>query len=130
MYVGVEEEPKITALDHKTADKVIRMIHHQIREKIDPKINYTIDTIQVPDTSPIRYVIHVSVSHSENLPVTVHSKGMIGIYVRNYGQTETASSEQIRDLVLMSENIPYDQPFTQTDFKEKIFQSCSVIYRR
>ena len=122
MYIGVEDKShKVLALDHKTTDRVIRMIHHQIREKIEPKINYNIDTIPVPDTSPIRYVVHISVSHNENLPVTVHSKGMIGIYVRNYGQTEIASSEQIRDLVLMSENIPYDQPFTQRDFKKEDF---------
>lgn len=122
MYVGVEDKThKVVALDHETADRMIRMIHHQIREKIDPAIRYEISTIPVPDTMPIRYVIKITVPVSAVLPVTVHCGGMMGIYVRDYGQTQTASSEQIRNLVRMSDHVPYDTPFVSQQYRKEDF---------
>ncbi len=127
LYVGVEDHShKIVAQDHTEADKTARMVHRQIREKIEPSIPYSIESIAVPGTSPIRYVLKISISASRDLPVTLHSKGMLGIYVRNFGQTESASPEQIRDLVLMSEHIPYDQPFTDQTYQSQDF---SVLHQ-
>ena len=122
LYVGVEDRShKIVALEHTEDDKTVRMVHRQIREKIEPTISYSMESIPVPETSPIRYILKISVSASEDLPVILHSKGFLGIYVRNFGQTESASPEQIRDLVLMSEHIPYDQPFTELTYQPQDF---------
>lgn len=127
LYVGVEDKShKILALEHSTADSVIRMIHHKIGEKISPSIDYDIDTIQVPGTIPARYVISVSVKVSRNLPVVIHEGGLLGIYVRNYGQTQIATPEQIRDLVLMSDHVPYDSPFTELSYDKKDF---SILFK-
>lgn len=122
LYVGGEDgSHKVVALDHKTADRMIRMVHRQIRDRLDPGIDYDISSIPVPDTSPIRYVLRITVKKSRQIPVTIHDSGMLGIYVRNYGQTEAATSEQIRDMILLSENIPYDTPFTDVIFRQKDF---------
>jgi ATP-dependent DNA helicase RecG len=102
------------------------MIHHKIGEKISPSIDYDIDTIQVPGTIPARYVISVSVKVSRNLPVVIHEGGLLGIYVRNYGQTQIATPEQIRDLVLMSDHVPYDSPFTELSYDKKDF---SILFK-
>lgn len=122
LYIGVENKShKIVSLDHETADRIILMIHRLIKERIQPKISYTVHTITVPDTKPLRYIIQVHVSPSSELPVTVKENGLLGIYVRNYGITETATPEQIRDLVLLSESIPYDSPFTDQLYQKKDF---------
>jgi len=132
MYIGVEDKThKITALDHKLADAVIRMIYRQIREKIEPGLDLEIKTISVTGGEQIRYIIEIDVRPGRNLPVVLHEGGLLGIYVRNYGQTETASPEQIRDLILMSEQVPFDRPFTEYDYEAADFHKMfSVIKER
>ena len=126
LYVGVEDKShKVVASDHETADRIVLMVHRQLRNKVTPQINYDISAIPVPDTSPSRYIIKIDVKKSSSLPVMLHQDGLLGIYVRNFGRTDIATPEQIRDMILMSEEIPYDQPFTKEIFdpsKYKKFQ--------
>ena len=84
------------------------MIHRQTKERIDPAISYDINGIDVEFGEEKRYIIEVIVKKSNNLPVTLHEDGLLGIYVRNFGRTDIASSEQIKDLILMSDNVPFD----------------------
>lgn len=130
LYIGVEDKThKVVALDHQMTDRIILMIHRQIREKIAPKLSYEVDTIPVTGDEA-RYIIRVRVDVGKELPVTLHERGLLGIYVRNYGRTETATPEQIRDLILMSEQIPYDQPFTDKDYREEDFEEMFELARK
>lgn len=132
MYVGVEDKThKIVALDHLTADKVIRMVYRLIREKVEPGIDIEINSIPVRTDEQTRYVLEITVAPGKNLPVTLHENGLLGIYIRNYGQTQTAAPEQIRDLVLMSEQIPFDQTFTDEQYDPNHFTKLlSLIKER
>ena len=122
LYIGVDNKShQIVALDHETADKTILMIHRNIRERVEPAIDYEISSIPYPGSMPTRYVLKVSVPMSRNLPVSLHVNGLLGIYVRNFGQTTLATSEQIRELILLSDNLPYDQPITDQLFRWELF---------
>ena len=122
IYIGVEDKThKVVALTHDKADKVVLLIHRMIREKVTPTIKYTITPHAVPNISPTRYVLAIRVEKSRNLPVVLHEDGLLGIYVRDFGQTRIASTEEIRDLVLLSENVPYDKPFTDVDYRKTDF---------
>ena len=122
MFIGVEDKThKVVALDQKTADKVVLMIHRQIRERVEPIIDYDISNIVIKDNEKARYVLKVEVKANKNLPVALHDYGMLGIYVRNFGRTDLATQEQIRDLVLMSDNTPYDTIFGEVDFSQNDF---------
>ena len=122
IYIGVDDETHdVRAFTHKEADKLIQMIHRQIRNRITPLISYDISTITIPAKEQPRYVICVVVEKSSALPVALHEEGLLGIYVRSYGRTDIASSEQIRNLVLMSENVPYDSMFTDAIFTKEWF---------
>ena len=122
LYIGVDNKShKVLSLDHQTADHTVLMIHRQIHNRIEPPIDYEIDPIPCPGSMPTRYVLCVSVKPGRNLPVTVHEEGLLGIYVRTFGRTELATTEQIRDMVLMSDHVPYDQPFTDENFDPKRF---------
>lgn len=128
MYIGVDNKShKILALDHQSADHIVLMIHRQIHERLEPLIDYEITPIPFPGKVPTRYVLCISVKPAKNLPVTVHEEGLLGIYVRTFGRTELASPEQIRDLILMSDHVPYDQPFTDEEFDPEKF---SKLYAR
>ena len=123
LYVGVENKShKVVALDHETADKISLMVHRQLRNKVTPLINYDISAIPVPGILPCRYVLRINVLKSNNLPVVLHQDGLLGIYVRIFGRTDVATPEQIRDMVLMSEEIPYDRPFTDIIFDPEKFK--------
>ena len=129
LYVGVENSShKILALDHKTADKVTLMVHRQIKERVDGQFSYKIEAIPVPKTKPVRYVLRVDVQKSKALPVTLRERGLLGIYVRNFGATSIASPEQIRDMILLSDSAPFDQPFTQEVFDDKDFAALENLY--
>ena len=52
----------------------------------------------------------------------VHEGGLLGIYVRSFGETVQATPEQIREMVLMSDNTPYDRPFVDAHFRQEDFQ--------
>lgn len=122
MFIGVEDKThKVVALDQKKADKIILMVHRQIRERIEPIIDYDVSCIVVKETNEPRFVIKVEVKANKNLPVALHVDGMLGIYVRNYGRTDLASQEQIRDLILMSDNTPFDSTFTCEKYNENDF---------
>lgn len=129
LFVGVENNShKILALDHTTADKVSLMIHRQIKERIEGQFSYKITALPVAGTSPVRYVLQISVQKSAIIPVTLHESGLLGIYVRNFGSTVLATPEQIRDMVLLSDNIPFDQPFTATIFDGSLFSTLCRVY--
>lgn len=130
LFIGVEDKThKVVALDHQTADKVSLMIHRQIKDKIEPALDYDMKAYPFPASEPTRYVLCVEVSRSKSLPVTVHADGMLGIYIRRFGRTETASSEQLRELVLQSDNIPFDRPFTPSHFKREDFGRLLSLHR-
>lgn len=117
LIVGVEDKThKVVALEQTQADKIVLMIHRQIRERIDPVIDYDVSSIVIKELSTPRYIIKIDVKANKNLPVTLHDNGMLGIYVRNYGRTDLASGEQIRDLVLMSDNTPFDISFVDENY--------------
>ena len=124
MYIGVEDKThKIVALDQKLADRIILMIHRQIRDRIEPVIDYDVSGIVIREAAVPRYVIKIEVKANKNLPVALHDNGMLGIYVRNYGRTDLATQEQIRDMVLMSENTPFDTAFCEEDYHEEDYQT-------
>ena len=128
LLVGVEDNThKIVALDKKTADKTILMIHRQIKERIEPEISYDVNGINVKLGEDTRYIIEVVVKKSRSPPVTLHEDGLLGIYVRNFGRTDIASSEQIKDLILLSDNVPFDTGITDVLYNEEKFKKLHVV---
>ena len=128
LFVGVEDKThKVVALDQKLADKVVLMIHRQIRERVEPVIDYDVSSIVIKGQGEPRYVIRVDVRANKNLPVALHDGGLLGIYVRNYGRTDLASQEQIRDLILMSDNTPFDIAWIDEDYKEENYRVLQEV---
>lgn len=107
-------------MDHETADKQVLLIHRQIKQRLEPAVSYKIESIPVKEKEITRYILKVSIAKSQILPVMIHEDNLLGIYVRNYGNSVLATPEQIRDLVLLSDNNPFDQPFTQKNFTRGI----------
>ncbi|MCR4838036.1 MAG: putative DNA binding domain-containing protein [Eubacterium sp.] len=123
LYIGVDNKThKLVSLTHDKADQVVLLIHRLVREKVSPTIHYDIISHPVPNTTPIRYVLEVRVEKNRNLPVVLHEDGLLGIYIREFGQTRLATHEEIRDMVLLSENVPFDKPFTQRLYKKSDFR--------
>lgn len=130
LYVGVEDKThKVVALDHRAADKVSLMVHRQVAEKVDPGLDYSIKEYPLPGSKPTRYVLCVEVRRSKSLPVTVRADGMLGIYIRRFGRTESASAEQLRELVLQSDSIPFDQPLTNEEFRREDFGRLLSLHK-
>ena len=131
LYIGVENNThKIISLDHDSADKIILMINRQIKQRIEPSISYKIDTIPIKDEAKqTRFIIKVIVEKNSILPVTLHEQNLLGIYIRSYGSSVLASPEQIRELILLSDNNPFDQPFTDENFNKNNFKQIFDLYK-
>ena len=131
LYVGVEDKThKVLALDHKLADSVALMVHRLIKEHIEPGIKYNISKINVPNTSPTRYVLIISVERNKALPVALKFNNFSFYFVRHFAKTSPATSEEIQNLVLDSESISYDAPFTANDFNKADFTFLYDVFKK
>lgn len=123
LYIGVDNRTHtVLAMDHTTADKTVLLVHRKAREHFEPAVDYDIQPIPCTEYTPTRYVLNIVVRPSRNVPVMVHEGGLLGIYVRSFGETVQATPEQIREMVLMSDNTPYDRPFVDAHFRQEDFQ--------
>lgn len=130
LYVGVDNAShRIVSISHDAADKMILMVRRQIREKIEPRIKYDINCIPVMEKSETRYVVTITVKKSNSLPVVLHDHGLMGIYIRSFGSTVLASTENIRDMILMSDSVPFDRDNTLTLFHKSNFTKLFSLYK-
>ena len=128
LLIGVEHNTHtLVALDTKTANKTILLINRQVKDRIQPDIPYDIKGINVKTGEETRYIIEVDIKKSRNLPVTLHADGLMGIYVRNFGRTDIASPEQIKDLILLSDNVPFDTAKTDIIYDEKKYKKLHLV---
>lgn len=131
LFIGVDNKThEIYALDHTMVDKIVLMIHRLVKEHIEPEIRYRISKLEVPETRPTRYVLRIDVEKSKNPPVTLKFKGFASIFIRHFGLTSPATGEEIRDLVMNSENISFDQPFTDKTFHPEDFTLLYDEFRK
>lgn len=129
VYVGVDDSShQIISLDREEVDKTFQRIRRQIRERIEPKIEFDFEPLPVTNENGTRYIIRITVHPSSVLPVTLHEDNLLGIYVRHYSSTELASPSEIRDMVLLSDSNPFDSALTQNMFERKDFSSLFDMY--
>ncbi len=131
LYIGVDNKThKIVSLDHDAADKTILMLTRLIKQRIEPSISYSVDTIPIKEADkPTRYILKISVKKNTILPVALHEENLLGIYIRSYGSSLLASPEQIRELILLSDNNPFDQPFTEEVFDKNNFKQVFDLFK-
>lgn len=131
LYIGVDNKThQVLALDHKEADSIVLMIHRLIKEHIEPSIKYKISKINVPDTKPTRYVLIISVERNRALPVALKFNNFSFYFVRHFGKTSPATNEEVQNLVLDSESISFDSPFTEIDFKKEDFTFLYDVFKK
>jgi len=130
LYVGIDDSThKIISLDREEIDKTYQRIRRQIRERMEPKIEFDFEPIPITSENGTRYIIKIKVHPSSILPVTLHADNLLGIYVRHYSSTELASPSEIRDMVLLSDSAPFDSAFTENRFVRSDFSSLFNMYQ-
>lgn len=131
MYIGVDNKThNVLALSHDEADKISLMVQRQIEEHVEPPLNYVIEKIIVPNTSPIRYVIAIHVEKSKYPPVSLRFNGIGVIYVRHFGKTSVASGEEIRGLIMNSDSASFDLLETDEKYDKEDFKFLNEFYRK
>lgn len=121
LYVGIENKShKVVALSHQEADQQILLLQREIKQRLEPNITYHINSLPIKGKNT-NYVLEIEVKSSPFRPVFVHDRGAALVFVRDFGSTRLATSEEIRNLVLFSEQISYDSFFTNETYDEKDF---------
>ncbi len=122
LFIGVEDKKHtIVALDHKKADEQVALLHQQIKQRLEPVIHYEIIPHPLGKGSDVRFILQVRVKPSTNLPVFVHDKGAALVFIRDFGATRLASVEELKSLVLLSDNVTYDGILSTAIYKEEDF---------
>lgn len=96
---------------------------------MEPKIEFDFNPVPITNENGTRYIIKIDIHPSSILPVTLHEDNLLGIYVRHYSSTELVSPLEIRDMVLLSDNNPFDSAFTENRFSMSDFSSLFNMYR-
>ena len=130
LFVGVENKShKIVALDTSEADKQILMLHQEIRNRFDPVIYPEVKKHVMPwDGHNI--LLEIIVKHSSFLPVFVKDRGATFTFIRRFGETNIASSDEIRQLVMASEDVSYDQCQTDVMYRDEDFSDMRNLYQK
>ncbi len=130
VHVGVDDSThQIISLDRGEVDKTYQRIRRQIRERVEPKIEFDFNPVPITNENGTRYIIKIDIHPSSILPVTLHEDNLLGIYIRHYSSTELASPLEIRDMVLLSDNNPFDSAFTENRFSMSDFSSLFNMCR-
>ena len=128
LFIGVENKShKIVALDANEADRQVLLLHQEIRNRFDPVIYPEVKKHMMPWKGH-NILLEVVVSHSPLLPVFVSDRGAHFTFVRRFGETNVASSEEIRQLVMSSEDVSFDQIPTSVEFREEDFVDMEKLY--
>ncbi len=121
LYVGVEDKAhKIVSLDHEKADKQVLLLQKEIKQRLEPQIAYKIHPLPIKGEET-RYIIEIVVSPSPTKPVFLHDRGAALVFIRNFASTRLATSEEMRNLVLFSEQISFDSLLTDKKYSETDF---------
>ncbi len=122
LFIGVEDKKHtIVALDHETADKQVVLLHQTIKQRLEPAIHYEVIPHQISNGEQPRFILQVKVKPSTVLPVFLHEKGAALVFVRDFAVTRLATAEEMRSLVLSSDNITYDAMLSESKYEEKDF---------
>lgn len=131
IYVGVNDGDRtVEGLDPKEIDATSLMVQKQVKARITPEPLIEFRPIALPEPQKGRYLLLLCVQPSYSLPVQLHIKGMNSIFVRHFGSSTEATSEEIRALVLNSNYYPFDELPTQIPFKEEDFRKLYAYYER
>lgn len=124
IYVGVDNQThKILSLDHETVDHLVLMVRRLSSIHLDPLPYIDFQPIAVPDTLPARYVLAIKVKKSRQLPVVLKYKGFMSAYIRHFGCVAVATSEELRNMLYSSEEVPFDSPIG-----DEIFDPAEFTY--
>ncbi len=127
LFVGVENKSHlIVSLSAAEADKQVLLIHQEIKQKLEPKINYSISSIAIKG-GETRYILKINVKPSLVKPVFLHDSRAALVFVRDFGVTRLATSEEIRYLVLLDEYISYDAIITDEVYEEDDFKYLQKV---
>lgn len=130
LFIGVDgKSHELLALDHATVDKITLMVQRLVSEHIEPPIRYTISTFPLPGTKPTRYIIQIEVEKSKYPPISMHFGGVNSIYLRHFGKTSSATGEEVRDLVMNSEAVSYDDRLTEEVYRPEDFSFLHRCYK-
>lgn len=129
LYIGVDNKThEVLALSHENADKVSLMVQRLVDERIEPHLVYRIGKIEVPNTSPTRYVLFVKVEKSKYPPISLRFDGVQSFYVRHFGKTSIATGEEIRNMILNSDSVSYDSLPTSVKYDLNNFKYLRSAY--
>ena len=130
IFVGVENKThKIVALDANEADKQVLLVHQEIRNRFDPVVYPDIKKHLMPWNGH-NILLEIVVAHSPVLPVFVKDRGASFSFIRRFGETNIATSAEIRQLVMSSEDVSFDSVPTTEKYREEDYSDMRNLYMK
>lgn len=129
IYVGVNDKThEVEAISHQEFDKEVNLLYDQVKSRIEPEIEIKVKEIPLPGSKPTTYIMKIEVPSSPITPVFLHIDGNPVAFVRGFGRSAAASSEQIVNLATRNERLHYDEAKTRTKANIEDFSSFGKKY--
>ena len=124
LYIGVDNKThQLLAFDSRKLDEIILMIQRLTKSQIEPNISYEVKPIPIGD----RFILLIKVAKSPNAPVALKFRGFTTYYIRHFGYTSPASTDELRSLVINSESVSLDFQLSDRKFAVEDF---SLLFDR
>ncbi len=130
LYLGVKDKTsELTGYSKEEVDKEILFFNNQVNQHVSPKPNFSFSYLPFLVKNKKRYIIEIKIEKSPFRPVIVKFQGYPMIFVRGEGQVHAATVEEINNMVLSSEHIPFDLLPTNIKFKKEDFSKLFSRYK-
>lgn len=131
LLVGVDPVThELCPIEHASVNRLVLTIQRLIREHVEPEMTYRVIPIMIPGSLPSKYVLRIDIAKSKNPPIALRFREYSSVFVRHMGIAEPARGEEIRDLVMNSESVSFDQTFIDRDFDPKDFSLLYEEFRK
>ncbi len=124
LYVGVNDEThELVGLKRASVDYQVQTFIKNVKEHFQLSPVYSFKyTLFKNNEGEERFLLEIKIEESTAKPLVLTYDGIPSIYVRGEGRTSSATSEQIRQMVLSTSSLDFDciktnVPYNKDDFK-------------
>ncbi len=131
LFLGVEDKSyKLIGFSKEEIDGEKLFLFHEIKEHFDIAPSLYVEVIPYLIRGSKRFILKATIAEAEAKPLLLKYQGMPMAFIRRDGYTDSASSEEMMNLLLSSKQPSFDLAKTQEPFLSDNFKTLYAFYEQ